>query len=63
MRKKYSLELENYAKNNDYIFIDPNEYLERIVYDNVKKYLVDYIHPNNNDGIELYCEGVLAISN
>ena len=61
--KQYSLELENYAKKrNNYIFINANDYLEERIKINEKKYLLDYIHPNNNFGIELYSEGVLANS-
>ena len=61
--KKYSLELEKLSKKrNNYIFINPNDYLEQRIKANEKKYLLDFIHPNNNYGIELYSEGVLANS-
>ncbi len=58
LTKEYSLELENFAKANNHTYIDPNDYLERIILNNKKKYMVDHIHPNNNDGIMLYCEGI-----
>ena len=58
LTKEYSLKLANFAKENNHIYIDPNNYLERIILNNKGKYIVDHIHPNNNDGIKLYCEGV-----
>ena len=60
--KKYSLTLKKYAEKNNYIFIDPNEYLEKIIVKNRGKYMVDFIHPNNQDGIELYSESVFINS-
>ena len=63
MMKEYSLELEKYSEKNNYLYINPNEYLENKVKQNKNKYLVDYIHPNSNDGIELYCEGIFLIAN
>ena len=56
--KKYSLALEMYTKNKNFIFINSNEYLEKYILENKKKYMVDYIHPNDKDGIELYCESI-----
>ena len=60
--KKYSLTLKKYAEKNNYIFIAPNEYLEKIIVKNRGKYMVDFIHPNNQDGIELYSESVFINS-
>ena len=62
LMKKYSLTLKKYAEKNNYIFIDPNEYLEKIIVKNRGKYMVDFIHPNNQDGIELYSESVFINS-
>ena len=59
--KEYSLKIENFAKINNYIYIDPNEYLEKIVLENKNKYMVDYIHPNSFYGIELYCESIFKV--
>ena len=58
LMKEYSLGLQKYAEINNYIFIDPNEYLEKIIEKNREKYMIDFIHPNSKDGIELYCESV-----
>ena len=58
MMKKYSFALENYSKRNNFIFVDPNEYLERFILKNKTKYMVDYIHPNYKEGIELYSESI-----
>ena len=62
MVKEYSLELEKFSKKN-YIFIDPNDYLEKIVTQNKSKYFLDFIHPNSHDGIELYSESIFVNSN
>ena len=56
--KTYSFELKNFAKRKNYIFVDPTEFLEKIIIKDKKKYMVDYIHPNNNSGIQLYCESI-----
>ena len=58
MMKEYSLKLQDYAKKNNYVFIDPNDYLERTVLVNKDLYMVDPIHPNNPIGIQLYCESL-----
>ena len=58
MMKKYSFALKNYTKRNNYIFVDPNEYLEQFILKNKTKYMVDYIHPNYKEGIELYSESI-----
>jgi hypothetical protein len=60
--KEYSLAIENYSKINNHIFINPNEYLEKIIINNTERYMVDFIHPNSNEGIELYSESVFANS-
>ena len=60
LMKEYSSELEKYAKMEESIFIDPNEYLERKINHNKNKFLIDFIHPNNGTGIELYSESVFA---
>ena len=63
MMKEYSLELQKFSKKNNYIFIDPNDYLEKIVTQNKSKYFLDFIHPNSHDGIELYSESIFVNSN
>ena len=60
---EYNLSLKEYCEKNNYLFINPNIYLEKILNgENIKKYMNDYIHPNKNDGIELYSEAVLIMS-
>ena len=56
--KEYSLKLKFYAENNNYVYIDPNYYLEKIILTNKETYMIDSFNPNNPLGIELYCEGV-----
>ena len=52
---KYSNKLKKFCDDNDYLFIDPNKYIFDVL--NKKSfsdYMVDYIHPNANKGVELY---------
>ena len=56
--KEYSLVLKSFSEKNKYLFIDPNDYLEEMILKNKDKYMVDYIHPNNKFGIQLYCQAV-----
>ena len=56
--KEYSLKLKDYTEKNNYIYIDPNENIESIVQSKKETYMVDFIHPNHPEGIELYCESV-----
>ena len=60
---EYSFSLKEYCEKNNFTFINPNLYLETILNENSKKkYLIDFIHPNDNEGIELYSEAVLITS-
>ena len=56
--KEYSSELKNYTQNNNFFYVDPNEYIEKIILKNKRKYMMDFIHPNNKDGIELYSKAI-----
>ena len=60
--KEYSLAMQNFARRNKYIYINPNDYLEKHINNNEKKYMVDFIHPNSNEGIKLYSEAVFIKS-
>ena len=62
LNKQYSLEIENFARKKKYIYINTNDYLEKHINMNKRKYLVDFIHPNNKEGIKLYSEAVFAKS-
>lgn len=56
----FSLALENYCRENDFIYINPNPMIETCIMENIQSdYLVDWIHPNMNKGINLYSEAVL----
>ena len=55
----YSNSLKNFCARNNYLFINPNPYIYNIFKNNISKYLLDQIHPNENKGIELYSEAVL----
>ena len=60
---EYILALKEYSEKNNFLFINPNSYLEEFLNDdNRHDYMFDYIHPNNNKGIELYSEAVLKSS-
>ena len=58
MAKKYSSSLEEYSKTNNFVFVDPNKYIEKFILENTINYMVDFIHPNAKDGIELYSESI-----
>jgi fucose 4-O-acetylase-like acetyltransferase/poly-gamma-glutamate capsule biosynthesis protein CapA/YwtB (metallophosphatase superfamily)/lysophospholipase L1-like esterase len=58
LMKEYSLKLKDYAEKNNYVYIDPNDYLEKIILTNKETYMIDHIHPNYPIGIELYCESI-----
>ena len=61
--KEYTNALEEYAKKNDYLFINPNIILEKTLNNsNTSYYLIDYIHPNHT-GLYLYSKAVLEASN
>ncbi|WP_160058167.1 CapA family protein [Alkalicoccus saliphilus] len=63
MLQEYSQALEAYCNSKEIIYIDPN----RIIYEkyqtrNPRKWLVDHIHPNALDGINLFSSAVLEAS-
>ena len=60
---KYSLSLKNYCQQYNYLFIDPNPYIFKIIKNNISSYIYDQIHPNENEGIELYSKAVIINSN
>lgn len=62
LNKQYTLAIENFARKNKYIHINPNDYLQKHINTNTKNYLVDFIHPNSKEGIKLYSEAVFAKS-
>ena len=64
LMKNYSSQLKTFSnKSKNYIYINPNNYIEYNIRNNKKKYMVDYIHPNNNYGIVLYSQSIFENSN
>ena len=59
---EYSSQLKKYCDEKNFLFINPNEYIEEKINENKTKYLVDFIHPNNSYGIKLYSEAILYSS-
>lgn len=60
MNKAYSQALAAYCADEEFLFVNPNERINsmlRLYPDS--KYLVDFIHPNSTEGIQLYSESVL----
>lgn len=56
----FSQALENYCSEKGFIYINPNPVIEECVMNYPQSdYLVDWIHPNMNRGINLYSEAVL----
>ena len=60
--EEYSNILQNFCGKNNYLYINPNPYIFNIIKTNYSKYMLDQIHPNDKDGIELYSEAVLFSS-
>jgi hypothetical protein len=45
------------------MYIDPNNYIEqKLLTVPQTYYLLDWIHPNRQHGVAMYCEAVLAAS-
>lgn len=62
MINEYSKKLNEYCKKQGYLYINPNNYIEEKLNDDdgdATKYIIDYIHPNDTDGIKLYSEAIL----
>lgn len=60
LTKAYSKALGEYAQQRGYLFIDPyNEIVQAFEKDGASTYLLDYIHPNDTNGIEFYSKIIL----
>lgn len=62
-RQAYTAALQQFASDNGDVFIDPNPYIDNVV-TRVRQtdYILDWIHPNVTDGVELYSEAVILSS-
>lgn len=61
MLAQYTAALKKYCVGNGCLFIDPNPALKRtLTREPYSEYLLDYIHPNADKGIELYSSAVLS---
>lgn len=57
----YSAALKNWCSAQGEIFINPNSYIDaRLKVFPQKNYLIDFIHPNADKGVELYATAVLS---
>ena len=55
--EEYNREL---SKINDIIYINPNIFIrDAILHNGEDIYLIDGVHPNNNEGIKLYSYSIL----
>ena len=59
LMNEYSLALKGFANTNNYVYIDANDYIEKFLKKNKRKYMVNPNTINDNYLIELYCEGLL----
>ncbi|MBQ2040215.1 MAG: SGNH/GDSL hydrolase family protein [Thermoguttaceae bacterium] len=61
MYEEYSNALRKFCEEQGDLFIDPNPYIKSIldVYPH-SRYMLDYVHPNATDGVNLYSEAVLS---
>ncbi len=62
--KEYDENLKSYCNKNKYLYINPNKEINSVLTksNNINKYMVDFIHPNEEAGIKLYSESVLLSS-
>jgi len=63
--KGYIAVLEDYCKEQNFLFIDPCLYIQQRVTDdgmNRNKYFIDHIHPNGRYGINLFSEACIMSS-
>ncbi len=60
MTESYSSALANYCSNNNYGFINANDYIKSMLtYNPDRKFLLDHIHPNASEGVIMYSQAVL----
>jgi lysophospholipase L1-like esterase len=59
---EYSESLKNYCNQNNFLYINANKYINEKIKNNRKQYILDSIHPNENEGIELFSEAILINS-
>lgn len=60
MNNEYSSALEKFCKDNNYVYINANEYINSYInlYPS-SDFLLDHIHPNSTSGVKLYSEAVM----
>ena len=59
-RALYSIYNEELKKIKNIYYIDPNPYIKKVIeYNGEENYILDGVHPNNSNGIELYSFAVL----
>jgi hypothetical protein len=59
-RLAYSSMLAEFCKDQGDMYIDPNPYIEKKLLSTTQTYyLLDWIHPNRQHGVAMYCEAVL----
>lgn len=57
---QYGSALKKFCEANDFVFVDPNPYLEEVVSKRDRRYyMLDHIHCNADHGIKLYSEAVI----
>lgn len=60
MYEDYSAALKKWCSDSQDTFVDANAYIsDKLDHYPQKRYLVDYIHPNGREGVQLYSEAVL----
>lgn len=58
----FSNQLKNYCNQNDYLYINANQYINETIKNKRNIYNLDLIYPNKNKEINLYSEAVLYCS-
>ena len=63
MIEEYSSALKEWCSRNNFIFSNPNNQIKQCLDLYVQsEFMVDFIHPNKGNGIDLYCKAVLESS-
>ena len=56
---EFGKSLEEYCQKNNYLYININTYLNEIIKKDRKKYIIDKIYLNQEEGIKLFSEAIL----
>ena len=59
LQDEFSESLKKYSKKQNYLYINPNQYIQSFIKKNYTKYIINKLYFNEKEGIELYNEAIL----